>query len=390
MSTMDLCRTALRLCRDGEGFLFTPGGSRTLMTDCFGVLAAEMCGDLETDREWWSRLGADIAARQGEDGHWAEPALKRSDLHGEHNMEYLRWQHSYFALNAMDALGMAPRRPLAFLAPFHDPAAAVEWLRARNFQNFWYGSNEIMWLMAFLAWEQRAGAAWAAPVMDALLDELDALQDARTGYWGTDKGASLLNGMAGAFHVYYFYFWRGRPVRHARTILDSTLSLQHADGLFNPDGGGGACHDLDAVDILVKFSLIEPDHRPADVARALAAARKGLLSTRNADGGFCEQRWQPKRSWKRRAGEALGLDRLLGRRNPVQEPPYRYSGWRLMTCPMTTSNVWAAWFRPLALALIGARYPEKFGGAETWTFRRLPGLGWHDPERIGVSPQRAH
>jgi hypothetical protein len=170
-----------------------------------------------------------------------------------------------------------------------------------------------------------------------------------------------------------------------RAIIDHTLSLQHSDGLFNPEGGGGACHDLDAVDILVKFSMLT-DYRASDVRRALDRAYHALWRTQNPDGGFCERFWPPQPSLKRRVGEALGLDRLFGRQRDYSEPVFRYSGWKKMECKVTDSNIWASWFRPLALALISVRYPGEYLELGRWTFRRLPGLGWHDPERILSTP----
>jgi len=377
-------RATLSLYRDGAAFRFTPSGNATLLSTCFGVLLAEFCGDLPANPGGYDDVGDAIAAQQEPDGFWRDPQMNPSDLAGKHTPEYLEWQQSYFALHALDAIGRRPKYPPAFARPFTDADRAVRWLRERDYVDFWYGSNEIMWLMSFLAWMETEGSAAAGRALDAMLDELDATQDPKTGFWGTDRGATLLNGMAGAFHVYYFYFWRRRPVKHVEAIIDNTLALQQPDGLFHPGGGGGSCHDLDAVDILVKFSLIS-SHRETDVARALERARRGLLTTRNPDGSFCERRWRPPRSWKRRIGEALGLDRLLNRPNPAKEPLFRNAGWSRMECRMNESNIWATWFRPLALALIQTRYPDRHGDASAWTFRRLPGLGWHEPRAIVIA-----
>jgi len=376
-------RTTLSRFRHERGFAFTIGGNRTLLSDCFGMLAAELFGGIDSDRSWYEKLAQSIASHQAEDGFFRDPQFKLEDLKGSHDATYLLWQQTYFALHALDVVGVRPPHRLAFLDAFQEDTAAIAWLRERDYVDFWYGSNEIMWLMSFLAQEGIEGDSRMLRVMDAMLDELDATQDPKTGYWGTDRGATLFNGMAGAFHIYYFYFWRKRPINHVQAIIDNTLALQHRDGLFHANGGGGTCHDLDAVDILVKFSMLS-DHRAQDVASALDRAWHGLPGTQNPDGAFCERRWRPRRSWKRRLGEAVGLDRLLGRPNPICTPLYRYSGWDKMSCPVTTSNIWAMWFRPLALTLIQTRYPDRYGPAPAWTFRRLPGLGWHDKDALSA------
>ena len=383
MADSDKLSKALSLFRYESGFTFTIGGNRTLLSDCFGILAAELFGGIASDRSWYESLGESIASHQAEDGFFRDPQFKPEDLNGPFDATYMLRHQTYFALHTLDAVGVRPSHRLAFLDAFQEDSAAVAWLRARNYVNFWYSSNEIMWLMSFLSYESMHGNSQMLRVMSAMLDELDATQDPKTGFWGTDRGATLFNGMAGAFHVYYFYFWRKRPVNYVQAIIDNTLALQHRDGLFHANGGGGTCHDLDAVDILVKFSMLS-DYRARDIASALDRAYQGLLRTQNPDRGFCERRWQPKRSWKRRLGEAMGLDKLLGRPNPIKTPIHRNCGWDKMSCLVTTSNIWAMWFRPLALALIQARCPNRYAPAPAWTFRRLPGLGWHDEAALAT------
>jgi len=355
------------------------------MSSCFAILAAELLGDWSLGDEAFAKAGDRIAAAQRDDGLWHDPVLLPSDLQGKHTFEHITLQTSYFALNALDALGRRPMHPLRFLGRFMNAAASIDWLRAWDFSQFWYASNEIMWLLSFLEYESGQGNSQADVVIEALLDKLDEMQDPRTGFWGTDCGATLFNGMAGAFHVYYFYFSRARRVNHVARIIDSTLSLQHADGLFSESGGGGACHDLDAIDILVKFSTVT-DYRADDVSGALRRAYRALWKAQNADGGFCECVWRPYRSWKRRIGEVFGLDKLLNR--PIQEQPgrFRYGGWTKMECRTNESNVWGMWFRPLALALISVRYPGRYLDGKPWSFRRLPGLGWHDFEKVAACP----
>lgn len=377
----------IQACGSPTGFRFTVSGECTLMSTCFGLLAGELTGQLADLTGPSDTPSGRVASAQDDSGHWRDPVLRESELTSLQTLDYVQWQTSYFALHALDAVGEKPRHELAFVEPFLDPGRAVQWLHERDFDNFWYSSNEIMWLMSFLAFEEREGNARAANSLDAMLDELDRLQDPETGYWGTDKGSNLFQGMAGAFHVYYFYFWRGRPIAYADRVIDSTLSLQHRDGLFNAAGGGGSCHDLDAVDILVKFGMVT-DHRRRDVRRALDRAYDALWTTQNADGGFCERCWPPKPSWKRRVVQMLRLDGLLGKERPEEPPVYRYSGWTEMECLVNESNVWASWFRPLALALISVRYPGEYLRPDIWTFRGLPGLGWHDPERIQASAER--
>ena len=53
-------------------------------------------------------------------------------------------------------------------------------------------------------------------------------------------------------------------------MIDTVLGLQHVDGGFNPRGNGGACEDVDSVDILLNLYK-RFDYRRADIRFATEA-----------------------------------------------------------------------------------------------------------------------
>jgi hypothetical protein len=237
----------------------------------------------------------------------------------------------------------------------------------------WGESNRVMFLTEFLLQEHEIDLA------HVVLDWLDAHQDADTGFWGTREGADLLSGMAAGFHFYFFYFALDRPVHYPTAIIDHTLAVQQADGLYTRGGGGGACADLDAVDTLVKFSLLT-DYRAEDIKLSLARSFAAIVANQRPTGAFCEAlRPVPPKSLKRTIGEALLLDRLIHKPYEPYVERMRYAGWSKMEYTCEEGDLWSTWFRPLALALISTRYPGEFIDDIAWTFRRKPGLGWHDP-----------
>ena len=87
-----------------------------------------------------------------------------------------------------------------------------------------------------------------------ILGLLDTLNDPRTGLWGTNYGASNFSAVAGAFHFYNHYKYYEREIPSSDSVLENVISIQEKDGLFNPLGGGGACEDLDAIDIIFKLT----------------------------------------------------------------------------------------------------------------------------------------
>ena len=52
------------------------------------------------------------------------------------------------------------------------------------------------------------------------------------------------------FLIFYKYF--NRKIKFSEKISSSVFQLQMRDGLFHPFGGGGACEDLDAIDVIYK------------------------------------------------------------------------------------------------------------------------------------------
>jgi len=339
--------------RADDGYRFAAGCPKTLLATAFGVLTHEFFGTLaalpEARRQ---ELARTIKAHQGPTGLFRDP------LHGDDAIFrlrkftplYIEWQETYFALQALDALGEKPDQPFRFVEPFRDPRTLEAWVRTLGFDDFWFSSNYLMFLLSFFLWEEGK----TSPSAHRLLDLLDARQDPATGYWGTQQGASLFNGMAGAYHLYGFYLYLDRPIHHAPAALDSTLKLQEPSGLWG-DPGGGPCEDLDAVDILAK---LEPGSSDQD-RRVRASLERALPALEACAQGGAFVWSSPQRGVKHRRIQYSGLETLVVRTDTV--------------------DGWSTWFRPLAIALAYDRLdrPMPF----PVTYRRLPLLGWHAPKR---------
>lgn len=333
-----------------EGYRFAPGCPTTLLATSLGVCALELLGALDTLSEARrAQLTRSLRARQRQDGSFKDP------LHGDEVLQTLRkfpplyvdWQETYFALHALDALGAEPEHPLAFAELFQDRRVLEPWFRSLRFDDIWLSSNLVMFAASFFL------ASDAPEAAHTLLDLLDAWQDPETGFWGTGQGASLFNGMAGAFHFYGFYQYLDRPIAHQAAAVRSTLSLQEPSGLWG-EPGGGPCEDLDAVDILVKLSCAPEDEERVQVA--LERALSALRACRNDDGGY---RW-------------------LSPQPGVRGREHVYSGLPTLKTTSARGDLWSCWFRPLAIALA----EDRLGRSSSWPlrYRRMPLLGWHPSE----------
>ena len=338
----------------------------TLLSNCFMVLALELWDEIDSflgDKK--EILSSYILnCQKNKAGLFIDPLLKKEDLllPEVHSWDYVTMQSTMFSVSVLDALGEKPRYEFKFLDKYKDTDYLIRWLQDRNWRNPWLESNNIMFVSCLLLYEYiQTKDSQILELIHEFLNWFDKYQDPKTGFWGTDKGASLANAMAGAFHVYLIYHYLKRPIQYKEKIIDSVLSLQQKDGLFATDGGGGSCEDLDAIDILVKLATLT-DYRKGDIKQALLKSLEALVNGQNKDGGF---------SWKIEAKKGF-----IRRLRYFTKTSF-YSDWRLMPFNTYRSDMWSSWFRPLAIALIVSTYPEEFGSDFEFKFRRLPGLGWH-------------
>jgi hypothetical protein len=358
-------------------------GRPSLLPTCFAILACECCGVLEKIPTELRRATADQLLRQQSpiSGYFEPGLIEAGDL-TSHSATYIRLQATYFAVHAADALGHQPVYKLPLVDKLVSPGYAHGWLDAGPWHNPWLHSNNIMFALSFLQLEgDRSRDPAYLQAYDAILDYLDDRQDSDSGLWQPDGGRDDANAVFAAYHFFPFYFWRGRRPYHVERIIDTILSIQQSSGFFKA-GGGGACEDLDAVHTLVMMSLAT-NHRASDVRAALGRCNGAIAESQQRDGGFRNYNVTGER-WLRKLVRSSRMDRvLLGRRLAV--PIWRCGGWKPLSCPITESDTWAAWFRPLSLKLIADRYADHVVLNSRGRYRRMPGLGWHDESKIRES-----
>jgi glycosyltransferase involved in cell wall biosynthesis/SAM-dependent methyltransferase len=342
----------LNTVRIEDGYCYAPGQPKTLASTCLAVLLLESTGALEaveqTDRSAWSRY---IQSCQAADtGIFHDPVVDLT-ASTSHDVEYLEWHTTYLAIQALDALGASASAPLRFVDAFAPPHAVEKWLDGLEWQNPWMQSNRIMALLAAIVYRVECEHQTdQSSIYHAILDWLDRKQNPHTGLWGTGESLSLLNAVAGAYHFLPFYEYVHRPIAGIHQIIDSTLELQQADGLFAAEPGGGACEDLDAVDVLT-VALRHTSYRKDEVKRALVRAYWATWNLQNDDGSFPYARSNTKKT-------------------------YSFGGCAALTASLDSGDIWSTWFRPLLLATVAAQFPGDVPACR-WVFRRWPALGYH-------------
>ena len=378
----------------GDEASYAASEPASFLATCFAVLAEETIGTLggwTTDRR--DRVARTLGSSQSPStGLFGTELLGRGTLTHRDLCDagYLELQMTYFGLAALASLDARPPFELEFARRFLDASYSIGWLEGGPRHDIWNLSNRVMFLLRFLI-ELSDGheGGRAMDVFDAVIGWLLRTQDSDTGLWLSRGSSDVRTGVYASYHFLPFLFWRGVGLPHAKECLDSVLSVQAPDGLFGTAPGGGACEDLDAIDVLVKLSLVT-DYRLDDVERALTRARDRILQIQKPDGGFPNHFRPPAsapeknaKSLQRRAGEALRLDVLLNKPyRPPDEARDDYSGWSEVGATLGDADMWGAWFRPLALVLISSRFPHLGELPTDSRFQRLPCLGWHDAAAV--------
>lgn len=360
------------------------GQKGTLYGTIFSCFIAYMLGKEHEMPGRDSIISTIVSLRDDATGLFIDPDVKRehyadANLHSE---LYVNLQVTSFCYGCLDALGVFVDKRMQWLESLLGGNKLEDWLTGLDWKNPWLVSNLDMFVGNFLLqWhafdpkEERIRRA-----VQIYFKWHDLQQDHFTGFWGEKN--DLLNAMAGAYHIYLHYDFLKRPIQHVEKIVDATLSLVCRDGLFVYGGGGGSCEDMDAIDILIRCSLLS-SYRGDDVKKILLNAAAILATGQTEEGGF-SWRVQPNLldilkyplNKKYVTGKLYSLAyKALHRSHYASE--HLYSSLKLYPYKINIADTWSSWFRPLSLAFIAKRYPNNFSESCNWRFPTWPGLGFN-------------
>ena len=318
-----------------------PGGEESFYGSYHGLHILDMFGELdslsEEDRDGWAEH---ICKDQSEDGAFRVGATNAAGDSAIDAMEP-HWHYTRGHLWALRILDRPPRYPLRFLKPLLEPGALHRWVKKYDWGNSWAAGNQVLAcataLMAARDW-------FDLDQVDSILEKemfpaLEELVDDRTGYWGTQLGADLPNGLFGTIHVTPIYFAQGWPLRAPERNLDSTLACQLEDGSYWP--GGSDCPDFDGAYMMANLGALT-DYRREDLKQAARRYLQHALMHESADGcGWLLHRrdsgpaqWKSRPHWIWKPGQSQVT------------AEYRDDD------PGRTHIMLGSWFYPLSIALI--------------------------------------
>ncbi len=377
--------------KDGSFSFSNENKISNLYSTCFGVMCLDLLGELSSLelKEKEKIINFIQKYQEKKTGYFTDESCvpKKS---AKHDLDYINLQLTDFAQMALSALNSKSKYEYRFLKIYKDEGYLNEWFYNKDWENPWRISNEIMFILNCLIYEDEFENSL---YIEKIIDLLNHNQDPSNGFWNLGKKSTLYKQMAGAYHYLFFYTYLGLKPNYYNKIIDSTLLIQSYDGLFNYATGGGGCDDLDAVDLLCR-STFYTKYRGEEIKKALEKTYKSLKKNQNEDGGFC---------WAKRDRNLFKL--LIGSANfrlfRVSRPDFKmnflskgdrirqiffrkdsiwkYSGLDSMMLSTSESDLFSTWFRLTSLAFIEKTFPEIYNNKESinWNLRTNCGLGFY-------------
>jgi hypothetical protein len=326
----------------GSPWLFRkePGGGESFYGSYHALHILDMFGGLdslsERERDGWADY---IGADQSEDGLFRTgPRQDRMDASVDSWEPH--WHCTRGHLWALRILDRAPRYRPRFLEPLLDAESLHRWVKKYDWSNSWAAGNQMLACATALL----AARDWFdVPEVDSIMEQgmlpaLEELLDENTGFWGTQLGADLPNGLFGTIHITPIYFAQGWPLRAVDRNLDSTLACQLDDGSFWP--GGSDCPDFDGAYMMANLGELT-EYRREDLHQAARRCLEHALKHESADGcGWLLHRrdstpdqWKSRPHWIWKPGQ------------PTATAEYRDED------PNRTHIMLGSWFYPLSIAL---------------------------------------
>lgn len=261
-----------------------------------------------------------------------------------HDAEYIALQLTSFALEILRTKNTTPTYPIKWLNTTSFPT----WLYQRNFSDPWKEGNRILFVGELLLSNCHSGVSRSEAIestdqsvdpiarptgslqddkkkmLNQMMSWLDETVNPSTGFWGS---GDLYPAMLGAYHQYILYKKTNRQPPYIHAAVTNTLDLQQPDGLFRRYGYGGACEDMDAVEILKQGYPFVDTHTQERIQNVFNIVHAKLTHTQREDDGFAYN-------------------------------PYialTYSGIPLLACAKGESDLFSTWFRLKTIEATSAR-----------------------------------
>ena len=273
-------------------FKYAPNCPPTMWASAFAALSLAFLGEFEnfskeTRTKWIKYLQS---FQKEETGFFIDPVFNSKDRLSKNHTDELLFAHSStFVMGALNRLGAKPLYPIRWTHKYHNPHEMEKWLASLDWHiNAWVVGNWSYDIGCALGMDYLVtGKQGPLDGINAYFDWYDRNQNPQTGWWDIANNSPIMCQQYGGYHTLMVYWMFDRPVPKADKMIDTSLALQHQDGLFYPEGGGGCCQDMDCIDPLVNLGWAT-GYRTNDITKALGKSIEPMLGKYNPDGGVCD------------------------------------------------------------------------------------------------------
>lgn len=368
-------------------YRFSNFSDDTIFCTCFALFILDLFKETDSftceERQSWISC---IQSFQNKEHGYFEPAT-----YFHIDKERNRYQLTCFCLSALKILDADPRFSLKFIESFETPNDIKTYLSREGCADGKPGSgNKAMFLGIFLTYQyEKSPRGDLMEKINAWFEFHDASQNS-SGFWGSAKRSHFFHGLQNGFHQMLLYFYWDREIKKLNKIVDMALKIQSKDGFFSPTPGGEACHDYDAIHILINAYRIS-NYRHNEIAASLEKAFHAIQRNQNEDAGFC----QSKFSLGTFTSLVKSIPFFLSGKSPrlcyerlrrcvgivLRGESIIKTGWTEKGRLWNESNLWDTWFRCLSLAEIANTICLGNSlGLENTNFHKMLGLGYFNKE----------
>jgi hypothetical protein len=329
-----------------------PNGNIGLYNSCFTAMTLHYLGLLKSFSQEKRSLWADyILSYQNQSmGYFRGPEIQEDELLSpKHDFDHVVRHLTAIVIPTLEILGAKPKYPLFFMHKFLDINYLFSWLEKIDWKDAWLVGNDLLFVGQYLLYFRDIENIKEADIcIQKLFKWLDSEMDPKTGLWGTNGYCTTYAALFGGYHQLLLYYYCNHPLPYAERTIDLIIELQHSDGGFHPKGGGGACEDVDAIDVLVNL-FKRTGYRARVVNWTLKRSLNHLLKQQMPDGGFLYRK----------------------------DTPFMLNGIAKTAVPPNQSHLFGTWFRVHTIALICQIFEDTPFSQIDWNFNYSCSMGWH-------------
>ena len=304
-----------------QGFYSVSSTQPSVYSYIYWIMTAGLL-DVQIDDGTIEQLRKKLLECQAEDGLcWDYNIINLQYLNGDGwGARHLIPQY----LIALERLKIKPIYKLTYLSTFYSKQMMEVFLESLDWTQPWQASNVVMNIGVGLFYERDYLKNPRAEVgIKAMQNWMLANIRSDCGMWGSGSIKSKTFKYAlirGAYHMFSFLIYDNIDFPYKEKAIDLIMECQNKYGGYDFRKNSSACEDIDAIEPLIRLSIILPNYRRQEVIESTKKAFFWVIQNQMKDGG-CVFR--------------LGEKHMYGCSN--------------MQSGINESNAFATWFRTLSI-----------------------------------------